>query len=363
LILCPALAACAEASPAAEPSKKPTGYLEIPRQHPARRFLQVEKVRRSAAQRELPVVGRITFDEAKVVNIATPLPGRVAEALVAVGTPVKQGQPLASIDSPEISALRADLRKALVDLGAAQKNLERVRLLIAEKAAARKDELSAEVDENKAAAEVQRLRARLKLIGKDETDDSQRFVLRAPRAGVIVKRALNVGEEVRSDSAAPLLLLADLSVVWVLADIPEREVSLVHKGQKAVVEVTSFPGRRFPGKVSHIGEVVTAETRTVQVRISLRNPKRELKPEMYARVFLDVSLKTPRLLIPTRALVVKQGKTVVFVEEEPGKFRPRTIVVGPEIGENHEVISGVREGESVVTRGALLLDSEIQRVL
>ena len=344
----------------AQAQREPGVY---PAESPSLRHLQTSPVRRATGERELPAVGRVTFDEARVVNITTPLAGRVTQLKATVGTVVKKGQVLVVLDSPEITAVRADLRKALVDLSAADKNLERVKLLVAEKAAARKDELSAEVDRQKALAEVSRLRSRLALLGKKESDHSAHLVLRAPRSGVVVKRSVNVGEEVRPDSPAPLLVLADLSVVWVLAEIPERELALVRLAKGAQVELTSFPGQKFRGAVKHIGDVVMPETRTIQVRIELENKDRLLKPEMYARVSLDLPRGEAPLLVPTRALVTRKDATVVFVQEAPGKFVARPVVVGSELGNDHEVVKGLKDGELVVTQGALLLDAEFQRVL
>jgi cobalt-zinc-cadmium efflux system membrane fusion protein len=363
LLACACSHAVSNGHAAEEAKTKPSQALAIPRESPSRRFLEIQTVKLAKGQRELAAVGRVTFDEARVVNIATPLSGRAAEVLVRVGDVVKSGQPLLSVDSPEIPAIRADLRKALVDLRAAEKNLERVIILIKEKAMAEKDRLTAEVDRDKAAAEVNRLRARLRLLGKEEGDESQRFLIRAPRGGVVVKRLVNIGEEVRGDGANPLLVLADLSAVWVIAEVPERDLLLVQKGRKAEVEVTSFPGKRYRGKVNHIGEVVNPDTRTIQVRVVLKNPKRQLKPEMYARLFLDVTGHKPRLVIPSRALVMRHDQMIVFVEEVPGKFMPRKVVVGAELGDDREVVSGLKEGERIITRGAILLDTEIQRVL
>jgi cobalt-zinc-cadmium efflux system membrane fusion protein len=341
----------------------PKGELAIPAGSPSRRFIEVAPVRRIEGSRELRAVGRVTFDEARVVNITSAISGRVVELRASVGAWVAAGAVLLAIDSPEIPVIRADLQKARIDLDAAARNLERTRALVREKAAAGKEELSSEVDLKKAAAEVERLRARLKLWHKDESDETQRFLVRAPRAGVIVKRNVNVGEEVRPDAATPLLSLADLSVVWVLAEIPERELALVKRGQPAQVEVTSYSGERFRGTVSHIGEVVNPETRAIQVRVALKNPGRRLKPEMYARVWLEVKGTKAQVVVPKTALVIRHDKTVVVVEVAAGKFVPREVVAGNEVGDGREVLSGLREGEKVVVRGALLLDAELQSLL
>ena len=363
VVLCAVACDNGAAAPASEaaPAKPAPGLHAA--DAPSRKYLKTAKVRRAAGQRDLPAVGRVTFDEARVVNISSPIAGRITKLVAHLGAKVKKGQVLCALDSPEISAVRADLRKALVDLDTAQKNLERTQLLVREKAAARKDELQAETDHKKALAEVLRLRSRLVLLGMKEGDNNSRLVLRAPRAGVVVKRNVNVGEETRPDAPLPLFVIADLSVVWVLAEIPERDLGLVRKAKIANVEVTSFPGQRFKGTVQHVGDVVMPDTRTIQIRIELDNKERLLKPEMYARVSLDLPHGDAPLLVPTAALVTRKDSTVVFVEESPGKFVPRDVVVGAEIGSDYEVVKGLKEGEPVVVRGALLLDAEFQRVL
>jgi len=188
------------------------------------------------------------------------------------------------------------------------------------------------------------------------------YVLRARLSGVVSERTANPGMEVRPDAPNPLFVVTDPAHLWVIVDLPERNLGALHAGQGVEVEVDAYPNRRFPARVAAVAEVLDPATRRVQVRCVLDNPQRLLKPEMYARVtpLADTLEKLPR--IPNSALLTAGLYSFIFVEKEPGVFEKRQVTLGLQGRSESYVKQGLAGGERVVTAGALLLNSELAGV-
>lgn len=177
----------------------------------------------------------------------------------------------------------------------------------------------------------------------------------SPIAGVVTKK--DVVEGMKLDAGAMPYEIVDLSEVWVLADVYESELQHVGLGMPASLTLKAFPNRSFEGRASFIDPFLDPKTRTVKVRLVFPNPTGELRPEMFGEVILRGA---PRegLHIPADAVIESGAKSVVFVSLGEGKFQPREIELGDSDGTNMEVLSGLAEGEGVVTRANFLIDSE-----
>jgi cobalt-zinc-cadmium efflux system membrane fusion protein len=188
------------------------------------------------------------------------------------------------------------------------------------------------------------------------------YTLRARISGVISERAVNPGMEVRPDAPNPLFVITDPAHLWVIVDLPERNLGALHAGQGVEVEVDAYPNRRFPARVATVAEVLDPATRRVQVRCVLDNAEHLLKPEMYARVtpLADSRAKLPR--IPNSALLTVGLYSFIFVEKEPGVFEKRQVTLGLQGRSESYVKEGLAGGERVVTSGAMLLNSELAGV-
>lgn len=353
--------ACAESPPPAPPAPpQPPGEVSLPTL-PA--YMKVAPVEVSAQGAGADATGRVTFDEERVSRVASPVSGRVVELLARPGDAVKKGQPLLAIASPDAEAALSDLTAAEADERLAQKSLDRARRLYADQAIPHKDVLAAESDAVKARAVLARARSRLEVLGLAERDGAAtrtRFALRSPIAGVVVERAAQLGMEVRADSGTPLVTVADLSRLWVLADVYERDLGLVAKGERAEVRVPAYPSQLFAGQVTHVGELVDPLTRTVKVRIEVSNPRAQLKPEMFARVTLLGGREEAALTVPEGAVLSDGQANAVIVAEAGGRFVKRLIEAGAEQDGRVRVLAGLREGEHVVVDGALFLKAEIE---
>ena len=304
-----------------------------------------------------PLNARIAYDENVTARVSSPVSGRVIRIMTEEGKPVKKGDPLLEIDSPDYVQALADARKAEADLDLKKKAEERARLLFEGGVLARKEFEAAQADLVEAEADAMQARRRLGNLGAADTS-GETFVLRAPLSGVISERQVSPGSEVRPDSP-PLFAITDPNRVWVLADMPESDIGLAKVGQPVSVETDAYPGEHFPGKLAVVGEALDPSTRRFQLRCELDSDSGRLKPEMFARVMLlgDGSRKLPR--IPNSALVTQGVHSYVFVETSPGNFERRRVSLAMQGRENSYVESGLKAGERIATSGALLLNSEL----
>ena len=305
-----------------------------------------------------PLNGRVAFNENVTARVTSPISGRVVSLAAQTGDAVKAGDTLAVLDSPELAAAVADLRKARADEARKKPALERARSLYEAGVFARKDLEAAESDDRQARAETERAAMRLRNLAPGGGEDG-RYEVRAPIAGTVADRQLNPGMEVRPDLPNPLFIVTNPARLWVVIDLPERELSKVAPGQPVSVQVDAWPDERFPGRIEKVGEVVDPATRRVQVRCLLANPERKLKPEMYARVTLLADENRTAVRLPNTALVTEGLYSYVFVEQSPGVFKRRRVQLAVQDRDYSYVASGVEPAERVVVAGSVLLNSEL----
>jgi cobalt-zinc-cadmium efflux system membrane fusion protein len=184
--------------------------------------------------------------------------------------------------------------------------------------------------------------------------------VRSPIGGVITEKHAIVGE--LADPSTNLFTVADLSTLWVLVDINEKDLAKVGKGQAATVTVGAFPELVFAGKITYIADLVDEATRTVKARLEVPNPERKLKPEMFATVALSLPAEAPpTLAIPEDAIQEIEGEKVVFVTEDGTEFAPRPLELGRASGGLVEVVGGLAEGERYAAKGSFLLKSDLKK--
>ena len=317
--------------------------------------------------------GKVGFNEDRLTPVFTPYAGRIVELLANKGNDVRSGQPLAVVEAPDfvsaqndLASARSDLVKANIGLSASQVGAERARRLHEQEAIATKDLQQSESDLARAQDDVRRSQAavaaaehRLRLFGKepDETTNvDPRITLRAPIGGTIVDRKVGPGQYVKPDTPDPLFLISDLSTLWVLVDVYESDVAAIHLNMPVEVTVSAYPEKAFPARISFISPTVDPTTRTLRVRCLVANAHGLLKPDMFATIKINSAGQQPMATIPAAAVVVEGNDSLVFVEDSPGHFRRRNIQLGKEVEGGFIVDSGVRPGERIATRGALLLN-------
>ncbi|CAE6734260.1 efflux RND transporter periplasmic adaptor subunit [Candidatus Nitrotoga fabula] len=324
-------------------------------------FLKIKMVEAFPEPLVEPLNGRIAYNDNYTARVFSPVAGRVIKIPAEIGMPVKNGDALIVLDSPDFALALADLEKAKADLLRKQEIHERARLLLEIKGIALREVETAAADWQQAKAEFLRAKARLKNLNAEASAAGGQFVLRAPLAGVISERQVNAGSEVqaRADADRPLFVITDPYRLWVQIDLPERQLDKISLGDVVFVEVDAYPGETFQGKVTVIGGAVDPLTRRIQVRCDIDNPLLKLKPEMFARVtpIAGEKFRLPR--VPNAAIVTQGLYSYVFVEKSPGVLQRRRVTLSLQGIEYAYIREGLQEGERVVTSGALLLNSEL----
>jgi len=301
---------------------------------------------------EIPA--RIVFDETRTSRIGAPLGGRVSAVLVELGQHVKQGAPLVTVTSGDLADLYSARDKAKVDLEAAQTNYTRVKELVDAKALPQKELTSATQDLHEAQVALATANSKIASL-KVTSGGATTFTITAPREGVVVEKNVAVGQQVSPDIGA-VLAIADLSAVWVVADLLEDAVDDIRAGSKTEI---SLEGSSTPreGIVDQVAAIVDPDRHTVPVRVKLDNPEGTLRPNTLARIrfFED---KTGPLSVPAESLLSDGATTYVYVIKN-GVPRRQDVVAGPRNAKLVPVRSGLAAGDQVVARGAVLLDNQL----
>ena len=332
---------------------------------------------------EIELTGKVTPDEGRVGHVLPLSSGIVQTVLVHLGDRVQKGQPLLRYDNVDFSDLKgqyavakAELEKQQSHLEVTRRSVERSKPLLQAGAIPAKeldlrqgDFLQAQAAVTAQQAEVNRIEQKLLRFGmspeevsgpKDARDNSARLAsIRAPFAGVITKFAVSPGEVISADKE--LFTVVDLSSVWVLADVFEKDLGALRSSGSCLVSTNSYPGKVFAGKVTDVSDFVDPETRTAKLRCVVANPNHQLKLDMFASVKIPSSTSRTALAIPSSALQELDGKQIAFVRVDETHFDTRELEIGTKTSEWVEVRKGVEHGEKVVVQGAFRLKSALKK--
>jgi cobalt-zinc-cadmium efflux system membrane fusion protein len=314
----------------------------------------------------ISATGKVEANADRIAHVSPRISGKIVSVKASLGDSVAAGQALATLDSVELGEALSRYHQSKTKLALAQSSMDRIKNLVEKKIAARKDILQAETDYKTAQTELQTDEERLSLYGvelselKGGNHKKPLLPVRSPIGGIVTEKHAIVGE--LSDPSKSLYTVADLSNVWVLVDINEKDLAKVARGQTAVVTVGAFPDRKLKGRITYIADLVNEATRTVKARIEVANPARKLKPEMFATVELALAADAPPVVaIPEDALQDLDGKKVVFVAENEAEFGARQVQAGRTAGGMVEIVSGLKEGERYAIKGAFILKSELKK--
>jgi len=309
--------------------------------------VRVSKAERKSLSRKINTVGRVTFDETKLVTLHPKVEGWVDELFVdKTGENVKQDTMLLSFYSPQLVATQEEYLLAL-------SNWQQLK---SSPYADIRDGAKRLLDSS-----LDRLRffdvAEHQIKALEKTHKVRKSMhIHAPAAGVITKIGAREGAHVSPSSE--LYQIADLSRVWVLADLYEYEISWVKTGDEAVLSISSQPGRIFTGHITYIYPYLDPKTRTNKVRIEFDNAEGLLKPDMFGDVSITARTDKAGLFVPKESVLITGKKTHVFVQTQEGHFEPRTVRTGVRTDGLIEILDGVHDGELVVSSGQFLIDSE-----
>ncbi|KQV45109.1 efflux RND transporter periplasmic adaptor subunit [Massilia sp. Root335] len=327
----------------------------IPAGSPLRQTLAVATVNEQQVGVPFVLPAAVEADPAKLVKVLPPVTGRIVSLNKQLGEAVKVGDVLFTIDSADLAQANADAAKAGAALTLARRNLERQRELDASDIASKHDVEQARNDYEQAASEAARAGARLAQLGArmNAAPSGHVLAVRAPISGRVVDLTAGVGGY-WNDATAPLMVVADLSHVFVTANAQEKDLAHLYEGQSVSVRFDAYPEPR-EAKVGIIGWTLDSDTRTMKVRIPLDNRDGRLRAGMFAQATF-VGRPHAGLLVPTTAVVQSGFATRAFVETSPWKFTPRTVKLGAQVGDQVEVVSGLAAGERVVVKNGVLLN-------
>lgn len=300
-----------------------------------------------------PVPGRVVFDEAKTSRIGAPLAGRVTAVLVERGQRVARGDRLFTVSSPSLAELRAALEKATVERGTAKISFDRIKTLVDAGSLPAKELVSAQQEVTEAELAVKLATQKLASLTITGAGDAA-FTVTAPRDGVVVEKSLSVGQNV--DTTGSVMAIADLSDVWVVADLFETDAGGLRAGTRAKVILGTA---ELDAAIDQVSAVVDPDRHTLPVRVKLANPEGSLRPNSYAELrFFDPTAAAAQL--PASAVLSDGATSYTYVKDPGGAMKRRNIAVGAASGGVVPVLSGLTPGESVVVQGAILLDNQIQ---
>jgi cobalt-zinc-cadmium efflux system membrane fusion protein len=358
----------ASKTPAAVPTTP--GRVSLSAEESARIGLVVQPVSRSDFRMHREFPGIVRPNQHNMAEITTLVRGRVVEVYGDLGQEVKANQSLAILYSSELGLAQSAHLKAQAKLHLAEQAYNRAKFLLQEQVIGEAEAQRRHAELLSIQAEAHEAQDRLKLLGMSDQEFRQLETTRriksvvpivAPFAGRIIGRKLTRGEVV--ETTENLFVIADLSNVWVQANIPEKDIPFVHSiratgGTQADVRINAYPGEIFKGTITYVGDVLDPSTRTMQLRLELPNGDGRLKPEMFATVRLFSEAQPDRLFVPESALQRDQGKTFVFVQRTATEYELREVQIGESNGTHTSVLTGLTEGEPIVTEGAFVLKSE-----
>lgn len=353
-------AATSAAAAASEPKGKEEGGLKLSADEAQRAGIKLETLAEKAYADTVTVTATIRANQDRIAQVAPRVEGRIVSVAATLGQEVRAGQLLAVLDSFALGEAHSALQRAQTAQRVAQSDYQRAESLGAEEIIPRRELQRARAALETATAELRAAEDRLRLLGGTAAAGrhaESTFPVVAPLAGTVVMRKANIGE--LGSPAQPLFQVADLSTVWIEANLTEDKLARVRKGAAATVTVGAYPNERFAGRVTYVASMLDKDSRTTPARIEVPNKDGRLKPEMFASATIETGqARAPALSVPSGAVMLLQGQPTVFLAENGG-YQPRPVETGEKTGGRTVVTSGLKPGDQVVAEGAYALKARL----
>lgn len=340
-------------SPAAN-FERQGNLIVIPEGSPLRQQLKFATAKEETITLQLAAPAVVEANPDRYARVCPPLAGRIARLHVRLGDEVRQGQLLATLLSPDYMAVQSDYTKAKSALLLATRNWERQKDLLEHKIAAKKEVEQSQKDLEAARSDMESVTARLRTLGLDpETDKlGQPLEIYSPISGRVVDLSATAGE-FRNDSNAPLMVVADLSTVWLTANVQEKDIHHLAKGQQVKAVFAAYPDEVYRARVLFVGDLLDPETRSIKVRAAFPNPEGRFKPGMFVTMNFD-GFPEKVLTVPTSAVVQMGGSSFVFEQVKPWVLVPREVETGAQRSERIVIKRGLTAGATVLAREGVL---------
>ena len=328
------------------------GALQLSEAERQRAGIVVQQVVSQTIKDQLILTANIVANQERLAHVTPRVEGKLVQVPAKLGDKVKPRQPLAVIDSIQMGEARAEFRRTQSELELAKANFERNDRLYEEQVVSQKQWLEAKSALERAQSAANAQRERLRMYGGLGRDGGSTFIVMAPFAGTVIEKNMVIGELARPTDV--LFTVADLSQVWIEADVTEADLGKLRIGAPATVTVTAFPDMSFAGKVSYISSIVDRDTRTVKARIEIPNPEGRLRIGMFARASLSLEGTQQAVVVPADAVFLMQGQNTVYVAKGDA-FEARPVELGMRVPDGVVVTSRLNPGDRIVVKGAYTL--------
>ncbi|MDJ1499895.1 efflux RND transporter periplasmic adaptor subunit [Xanthocytophaga agilis] len=301
---------------------------------------------------ELKLIGKITPDDNKLVEVFPLVGGNVMDVNAELGDYVEKGQILAVIRSGEVADYERQMIDAQSDLLMDQKNLRVAEDLFESKLNSERDVTAARKEVEKSQAELNRIQEIFRIYGLGKQSEYQ---VKAPISGFVIEKHINRDMQLRSDNAENIFTIAQINDVWVSANVYETDIARIKVGMEADVQTISYGDKIFHGKVDRIFNILDPETKTMKVRVKLQNPDYALKPEMNATVTLHFNEDKQMLSVPSSAVIFDKSKHFVMVFKDRYNIETREVELYKQANSMAYIQSGLQEAEKVVSQNQLFI--------
>ncbi len=318
----------------------------------------------------LSAMGRVLANQQRTAIVSYPFSARVASIDVSVGAWVEAGQELLVLQSEEVGDATSEFYKAGADFQLARVDFERETQLFENGVGAEKNSLTAEANMRVAEANLDAAEKKLHVLGFTEeeitvlTDSHQVnpvIALFSPISGKVISNNVVLGEMV--DETTEILTIMDPRILWVDAEIYEKDIAKLRTGQEVAITVPAYPSDTFRGNITYVSDVLNEDTRTITVRTVVPNADNKLKPGMFANVSIEIDRNGGAIAVPIEAVLDDQGERLLFVRTGLHRFEPRHVTTGTRDGGYVEIVSGIEVGEEIVTTGNFQLKSKLYEAL
>ncbi|WP_128330476.1 efflux RND transporter periplasmic adaptor subunit [Apibacter sp. HY039] len=307
-------------------------------------------------EEDLVLTGKVEYDPDRIVEYSPIINGVVTNTFFSLGDKVGRGQVLAYVKSMEVNSLKSEKASLQAELMTAKRELQSAESM-------HKDNMLSDTELAEARAKVRQASAELGRVNSDMqvtgTNSKGGFSITSPMSGYIVSKNIASGMSISPDSD-PLFTVADLSQVWISANVYASNLQFVKEGMPVEMTSLSYPGEVFEGRVTHISQVFDSEERVLKARIVMANPELKFKPEMSMIIKLKNNTENMKVSVPVKALIFDENKDFVIVEESNHNFKIKEIKL---LGHNDDtayIASGISEGEKVVIKDQLLIYSHLK---
>lgn len=311
-------------------------------------------------EEELQFTGQVSFDQKKVDKVFPIVSGNVLEVKADLGSYVKKGQILATLQSGDVSDFLKDQNTAKANFDIAKRNADNVEQLYKTKFSSENDLVNAKKQLEIASSELERSNQVLKLYGGTGGPGKQPvFTVKAPENGYVVEKNVNADMQIRSDNSDPLFTISDLTDVWVLVNIYESDIQAVKQGAQVNITTLAYPDKVFTGPISNISQVIDNDSKVLQARVVLPNPGGLLKPDMFCNVKLHIEKPEKLLAVNPISVIFSQDSYFVIKEVKAGEYKTIPVEILKNTSKFMYVKGALQHGDKVVTEGALMLFSEL----